>query len=107
MYKVTLKEQIEGYDGVLPHIFDATTKSVDSPMRAFAPKDADLAFEFTACGHRCYVITELQAKAFNRVIEHQGREHFVAAWYDTLAECLILQFKHIYIGIESDGYAHS
>jgi hypothetical protein len=53
------------------------------------------------------LITEAQALAFNRVLSHQGPDNFIAAHYDNLCDCLIVQFKHIYIGIESDGYAHS
>lgn len=52
-------------------------------------------------------ITEKQAESVPRVLGHQGSEALIYARYDTLCECLMLQFKHITIGIEEDGYAHS
>jgi hypothetical protein len=52
-------------------------------------------------------ITEAQKQSFWRVVKFQGEDKFQRVSNDTLAGCLIVEFAHIYIGIEPDGYAHS
>lgn len=53
------------------------------------------------------VVNDKQALSFERVIRHQGREAYIDAHYDHLDGFLAVQFKHVFIGIEPDGYAHS
>ena len=46
-----------------------------------------------------------QIKSLARVITHQGPENLVGIGQGD--ETLCVQFTHIFIGIEPDGYAHS
>ena len=51
-------------------------------------------------------LTYAQLSAMKVVVERQGIENLVGI-YSAFHGCLMLQFKNITIGIESDGYAHS
>lgn len=53
------------------------------------------------------VVTDEQALSFERTVRHQGRETYEAAHYLYFDSYLGVQFNHIFIGIERDGYAHS
>lgn len=52
-------------------------------------------------------LNEAQSKSLHRVIAHQGEENLVDVRIDAFNDCVVVEFKHIFIGIESDGYAHS
>jgi hypothetical protein len=62
---------------------------------------------FEIVRHTYLVVTKAQAESFERVIEQQGRKNYVRAWMDSLDKHVMIQFAHIFIGIEPDGYAHS
>lgn len=51
-------------------------------------------------------LTPEQIKSASRVLERQGLESFVRASVSG-DKVLCITFKHIFIGIETDGYAHS
>lgn len=52
-------------------------------------------------------LTEAQIESAKRVLNHQGIENFMEAYVDCREKYLALRFNHIFIGIETDGYAHS
>jgi hypothetical protein len=58
-------------------------------------------------GERFHSLTDLQKSSALRVIDRQGAENFQHAFIDHVDHTLMLSFKHILIGIEPDGYAHS
>lgn len=76
--------------------------------------DCPLGDSFTLCGtggmkFRYLVVTPEQAESFARVVKHQGKENLLGVSLDGFCGdyYLALTFKHIMIGIEPDGYAHS
>ena len=52
-------------------------------------------------------MTAKQKEAVVRVIEQQGIDKLQNVSRDFLNNTVMLQFTHIVIGVESDGYAHS
>jgi hypothetical protein len=62
---------------------------------------------FADKGATWLVCTPAQASAFDRVVEHQGREHYRNAYGDSFGQYVAVEFAHIFIGIEPDGYTHS
>lgn len=52
-------------------------------------------------------LTEEQKISAARTIVRQGYGVKSAIVYDYMDGCLCIQFSHIMIGIEKDGYAHS
>lgn len=58
-------------------------------------------------GDEHLVITPEQATAFTKVVAHQGEAALKNIFMPSFDKYLGLQFDHILIGIEPDGYAHS
>ena len=75
------------------------------------PADTNVGHQFVAGPGRFkdkfVCVNDKQALSFESVIRRQGREAYIDAHYDHLDGFLAVQFKHIFIGIEPDGYAHS
>lgn len=62
---------------------------------------------FEIVRHKYLVVTEAQAQSFERVIGQESRKSYVRAWMDPCDRHVMVQFAHIFIGIEPDGHAHS
>ena len=53
------------------------------------------------------LMTPKMKKSAVKVYFQQGGGDFIKSYYSDLMGCLMMEFKHIVIGVEKDGYAHS
>jgi hypothetical protein len=87
-------------------LINATKGWIDSEVPILA-EEQDLGFDFRRGDSVMLVVTEAQAQAYEKAIKHQGRANYKFAYYDNLAGYLAVEFRHIMLGIETDGYTHS
>ena len=64
---------------------------------------------FESNGQRYIVVTVEQAASFERVVRHQGIDTLKGVHMSGFGNdhVVAVEFEHIWIGIERDGYAHS
>ena len=58
-------------------------------------------------GKNLLFVTDEQARSYEIIMRRQGTEGYEMTYYNHLDGYLAVQFNHIFIGIEPDGYAHS
>lgn len=71
------------------------------------PEDRQVGDDFTFQRQHLLVVTDEQGESFRRVLDHQGYNNYRGAYYNHLDNYLAVEFNGIFIGIETDGYAHS
>jgi len=92
-----------------------TTQEIDNKLVVFNTTAVSWSYatgfylgqQFSIKGFEYTAMHEGQAVSLGEVIKRQGREALEDIYYDTLCNCLMATFKHITIGIEPDGHAHS
>ena len=83
---------------------DTHAKKLVGPY--YGPHEIGETFNNVA-GDLYLVVTAEQATAFERVVKHQGEANLKNILMFSFDDCIGLQFEHIFICIEPDGYAHS